>query len=458
MREPLQSRGAASGFRAGGIRRHAAVTLALACVLPLTGCPWGNRDHENMQALAKFDAPLAWTVNRTQLMHRLPTSSMESREAAPGNQFVVLDVSVRNRDAGPQVLAEGALIAMDESKLQTFDRPVTVLSDDDYLSLQVLAPSQQLRGKIAYEVPEHLPGVLYWSPGNGSKRILLNPVAPVASQRTFANADDADADLASTPAIDVARTAPQIASVGRAEAAIPRPSPTPADHAQAATKLPSPTTTHAVKAAIAVAPRESRRRTAPGPVRIASRDVASPALPPAARIVLPMTPATPATRPPPSDVDAEQSRRLACEGLVARNDPAEKERSLGFFAESCRDYALPPHWQPRTAHRSLIDRASALLARVVVAPRAVRISDCSSAPASQADRLVCGDPRLSAMDHRLAQSVARASEQVDDPAALRREQDEWRGRVRNACNTAGCLEQVYGRRIAQLEAIAPMRP
>ena len=453
MRDPLQTPGAASGIRAGGIRRHAIATLALACVLPLSGCPWGNRDREEMQALAKIDAPLAWTVNRAQLTHRLPTSSMESRDAAPGNQFVVLDVSVRNRDAGPQVLAEGALIAMDETKLQTFDRPVTVLSDDDYLSLQVLAPSQQLRGKIAYEVPEHLPGVLYWSPGNGSKRILLNPVAPAASQRTFANADDADADLPSTPAIEVAAAAPRMASVGPAATAPSGPAPVPIGHAPAATKASVPSTAQAVKAGRVVASREAPRRAASGQAPLASPTVAIPA-PPPTRIVLP---ATPATSPAPPRVDAEQSRRLACEGLVARDDPAEKERSLGFFAESCRDYALPPHWQPRIAHRSLIDRASALLARVVVAPRAVRISDCSSAASSQADMLVCRDPRLSAMDHRLAQSVARASEHVDDPAALRREQDEWRGRVRNACDTTGCLEQVYGRRIAQLDAIAPMR-
>ena len=446
MRDPLQTRDAASGFCTGGASRRALATLVLACALPLGGCPWESPHREEQQSLAKIDAPLAWTVNRAQLTHRLPTSSMERREAAPGNQFVVLDVSVRNRDAGPQVLAEGALIAMDESKLQTFDRPVTVLSDDDYLSLQVLAPSQQLRGKIAYEVPEHLPGVLYWSPGNGSRRILLNPVAPVASQRTFANVDDAAVDSAAAPGIDVTRAAPRLASAGGAEAVLLRPSPAPADRALAAEKTPSPSTARAKPETIASS-RESARRATPRQSQVAQREVATTTLQPAPT-------APPAT---PRD-DPEQSRRLACEGLVARDDPTEKERSLGFFAESCRDYALPPHWQPRTAHRSLIDRASALLARVVVAPRAVRISDCSSAPSSQADRLVCGDPRLSAMDHRLAQSVARASEQVDDPAALRREQDEWRGQVRNACDTAGCLEQVYGRRIAQLEAIAPMRP
>ncbi|MFL6591996.1 MAG: DUF4352 domain-containing protein [Luteimonas sp.] len=398
---------------------------------------------------------MAWTVNRAQLTHRLPTSSMESRDAAPGNQFVVLDVSVRNRDAGQQVLAEGALIAMDESKLQTFDRPVTVLSDDDYLSLQVLAPSQQLRGKIAYEVPEHLPGVLYWSPGNGSRRILLNPVAPAVSQRTLANVEDAGADSAATPAIAVARAAPRDAGVAQAAEPLP-PSAAQSDHALA-TRPRSPSTVRVAARQIATTSPQPSPRSAAPPLRVAPVEVAATMRPPPIGAVPSASSAATATPPAPR-VDTEQARHLACQGLVTRDDPAEKERSLGFFAESCRDYALPPHWQPRTAHRSLVDRASAMLGRLVVAPRAVRISDCSNASASQADRLVCGDPRLSAMDHRLAQSVARASEQVDNPAALQREQDEWRGRVRNACDTTGCLEQVYGRRIAQLDAITPMRP
>jgi len=446
MREPLQSRGAASGFRAGGIRRHATVTLALACVLPLTGCPWGNRDHENMQALAKFDAPLAWTVNRTQLMHRLPTSSMESREAAPGNQFVVLDVSVRNRDAGPQVLAEGALIAMDESKLQTFDRPVTVLSDDDYLSLQVLAPNQSLRGKIAYEVPEHLPGVLYWSPGNGSERILLNVLPASMPQRTLASVDTIDAAPASNAVPVASADVPHANAVELPTGNVPR------EPASASNRI--------VVASAPPAPAHARATTATASSgKPPTRHVATIAVPgPSQTVILPAAETSSGPSPgAPPQVDPEQTRRLACEGLVSRDDPAEKAHSLEFFAQACRDYPLPAHWRPPVARTSLLERASALLARVVVKPKAVRISDCGTST-SRADTLVCGDPDLSAMDHQLAQSVARASNHVDDPVALQRDQDDWRGRVRNACDTTDCLEHVYGQRIAQVDALVPVRP
>jgi len=377
---------------------------------------------------------------------------MQGRDAAPGYQFVVLDVSVHNRDAGPQVLAEGTLVAMDESRLQTFDRPVTVLSDD-YLSLQVLAPNQNLRGKIAYEVPEHLPGVLYWSPGNGSERILLNVVSAPAPERTLANVDAIDAAPASNAA-----------PVASAEVPHAKPIELPTRNVR---REPAPVSNRIVVASTPSAPSapaHARATTATvSSEKPPARHVASIAVPrqttlrQTQTVILPAaeTPLEPSPAGPP--LDPEQSRRVACEGLVSRNDPAEKAHSLEFFAQACRDYPLPTRWRPPVARPSLLERASALLARVVVKPKAVRISDCS-ASTSRADTLVCGDPDLSAMDHQLAQSVARASDHVDDPVALQRDQDDWRGRVRNACVTADCLEHVYGQRIAQLDALVPTRP
>jgi hypothetical protein len=400
-----------------------------------------------MPALAQADSPLAWTVNRAQATDHLATSSSESRDAAPGYQYVVLDVSVRNPDTQPQVLSEGALIAMDESKVQTFDRPETLLSDD-YLSLQVLAPSEQVHGKIAFEVPQSLAGVLFWSPGNGGKRILLTLTSPTLPPRTLANAN-ADGDARTpTHGIEPARfEAPRIGP-RRVE---------PASTAPAVAKQDTPPARPVSKAA----PKAGlpSRRFSPASLRthVPTRELATIVLPTSRRDRKPVLPTTSGTTTAPA-ADPEQSRKLACAGLVSRDDPAEKEGSLGFFAESCREYALPAHWSPQPAPRkSLRERASALLARMVVAPRVVRISDCSASN-SRADLLVCGDPELSTMDHTLSQAVARASDQVDDPAALQRDQALWRGRVRDACATTDCLAQAYGRRIGQLDALASMRP
>jgi hypothetical protein len=446
--------------------------FALACLL-LVGCPARNHAPADAAALARPQAPLDWHVDHARVTHRLVSASQESRDAMPGHQFVVLDVSVRNRDVQPQVLSEGKLIALDETQLQTFDQPETMLSDD-YLSLQVLAPQEGLHGKIAYEVPEPLSGVLYWSPGNGSERILLNPVAAPAS--TLADAGDVDtgnvdagaatgdgaADARIKPVDDTHDDARRIASAKPARVldGARKPVPEPARRVAAAQQAPSPAiavdtpddTVDAPPVADAVPVLPPTRVPVPAPQ--AARIALSPPTGMAAAV---------STRPdvatPPNDT-RELARRQACESLVARDDPADKAGKLDFFATSCRDYALPVHWRPQPARRSLLararERATSLLARVLVAPRVERISACD-ANASHADRLVCADPDLSAMEHRLAQSFARASDHVD-PVALQNEQERWRGRVRDACGTTRCLQQAYGRRIAQLDALAPMRP
>ena len=437
--------------------------LALGCVLPLAGCPSRSHAPADAAALARTQSPLAWRVNHARVTHHLATASLESRDAMPGHQFVVLDVSVRNRDVQPQVLSEGKLIALDEAKLQTFDQPETLLSDE-YLSLQVLAPAQAMHGKIAYEVPDPLAGVLYWSPGNGSERILLNPLAMPATTSALADADDDDdgdtaADARIEPADDATVATAVATKASVAKAALPPQPPAPAT-TKSAPKKPTSVVARqratAPSATIAdVAPDEDAALV-PTPVA-APQQVAMIAAPPPAAIPGPVS-LRPVVSTTPSPDEREQARRTACADLVARDDPADKARSLGFFAQSCRDFTLPAHWRPQPApRRSLFARASALLSRIVVAPHVVRLSDCSTS-ASHADSLVCADPQLSAMDQQLAQSVARARDQVDDPVALQREQEQWRGRVRNACDTARCLQQAYGSRIAQLDALAPMRP
>ena len=445
--------------------------IACACAMSLAGCPSRSHAPVDAAALARTQPPLEWRVNHARVAHHLATSSLESRDAMPGHQFVVLDVSVRNRDAQPQVLSEGKLIALDEATLQTFDQPETLLSDD-YLSLQVLAPAQSLHGKIAYEVPEPLSGVLYWSPGNGSERILLNPIATPASQTTLADAGDedtgddtSDTRIAPGDAPLLAAADPHLPSRPQAASRVRAPTPAPPSKpARSEATQPRPDSPQVVIDAPVETPVAAPTDRAPA---LALARVSEPS---AQLATIPVSPPAPGIRPPstrplvaaPSPDKRELARQQACADLVARNDPADKADNLDFFAASCREYTLPSRWSPQVAPgRSLIarvaSRASALLARVLVAPRVERISDCSSASTSRADSLVCADPKLSAMDHRLAQSVARASDQVDDPEALQREQARWRGRVRNACNTAQCLQQAYGQRIAQLDALVPMR-
>ena len=117
---------------------------------------------------------------------RLATSTLERKQATPGNRFVVLDVTARNTDRQPQVFSEGKLVNVSESRERTFATPVSMLAGE-YLTLQVLKPSSSVHGKIAYEVPEDLPGVLYWVPGNGDQRILLHVAAATPAVTTSAH-------------------------------------------------------------------------------------------------------------------------------------------------------------------------------------------------------------------------------------------------------------------------------
>jgi uncharacterized protein DUF4352 len=362
--------------------------LVSAIALTLAACP--SRNHDPMagaSALATPAAPLAWTVHQVMATHHLATSSLESKEAAPGNQFVVLDVSVRNRDADAQVLSEGKLIAMDESQLQTFDTPVSLLSDD-YLGLQVLSPAQSMRGKIAYEVPEHLSGVLYWSPGNGSKRILLHVATPLVPQRTLASADaDPDADAAADASVKV-DTPPtkSIASIARIAKPVPKPvaadrhehrvepvaPSTDLDRVFATVPSPAAPATVATATVHAKLPDPPPQSVAPSlSSQAPAGEVAVIELPASRRNELPLK-SEAHVAGGGAKRDGEQRRKLACQGLVSRNDPAEKPRSLGFFSDSCRDYALPSAWRPEQpdARRSLIRRVSSAIRRVVRSARA----------------------------------------------------------------------------------------
>jgi uncharacterized protein len=78
--------------------------------------------------------------------------------------------------------------------------------------------------------------------------------------------------------------------------------------------------------------------------------------------------------------------------------------------------------------------------------------DCARA-AGRAEQLVCADALLSLLDRELAEAVSTAERKVADPTALLRDQDDWRARVRDACQTLSCLERVYTQRTAGLRAV-----
>ncbi len=74
--------------------------------------------------------------------------------------------------------------------------------------------------------------------------------------------------------------------------------------------------------------------------------------------------------------------------------------------------------------------------------------DCSKAR-SKSERLVCGDPRLSALDERLAALAAAGKKRAVSPRAYQRALDAaWE--VRQKCDDIACVESWYAQRIAAL--------
>jgi uncharacterized protein len=75
-----------------------------------------------------------------------------------------------------------------------------------------------------------------------------------------------------------------------------------------------------------------------------------------------------------------------------------------------------------------------------------------SAKASASERIVCGDPVLSAQDDRLDAAYRQAADATADRRALDADRvHQWQWRQRN-CTDRACVTSWYERRIAELEA------
>ena len=371
----------------------------------------GNSQETHAAAIKPLDTRLV-SAHATD---RINLPGFDDKQPAKGNHFVVLDVAVRNTDTQPRVFSEGQIIASDASRERSFTTPVNIFADG-YLQLQVLPPSTAARGKIVYEVPDDARGVLYWVPGGDTQRILLHP---------------------------------DVMAVADAPSKLSHPS-LPGE-----LKPSSPPTQAAVV----------QQADAPDTARPASRTVAT-AAPPAATSAVPRAkPASGDTAPQGGQgslttplttqttrevsIGSAQARELACSALVSRNDPAEKKRYLAFFKSECGAYALPSAWSS-PAH---VAKAAPAPDPNRWPPRPGPAFDCEQA-FSPAEQLICQDSVLSLMDWEMTRAYASAQRSVDDPAALQREQDDWRWHVRNACRTVSCVEAVYTERTADLAALA----
>ncbi|MFZ5776173.1 MAG: lysozyme inhibitor LprI family protein [Thermodesulfobacteriota bacterium] len=76
--------------------------------------------------------------------------------------------------------------------------------------------------------------------------------------------------------------------------------------------------------------------------------------------------------------------------------------------------------------------------------------DCAKA-ATQQEKLICGDPRLSEADEALAKAYRAALLGAVDKDGFKRRQQEWIRQTRNGCQDAPCLRNAYAARLVALE-------
>lgn len=96
---------------------------------------------------------------------------------------------------------------------------------------------------------------------------------------------------------------------------------------------------------------------------------------------------------------------------------------------------------------------SALLLGGAAAPAQAASFDCAVAR-SNAEKLICGDPALSALDDALAKAFADAVAVVQHPVALREDEREWIVQERDSAPDAQAMRTAYQNRIDALKGMA----
>jgi uncharacterized protein len=83
-------------------------------------------------------------------------------------------------------------------------------------------------------------------------------------------------------------------------------------------------------------------------------------------------------------------------------------------------------------------------------PGTIRTSFNCRTPKNSAERIVCSDRQLAALDVEAADLYQLGLRSVTDPNAFRGEQQAWLAQ-RDECNNKACLVESYGERIRELE-------
>jgi uncharacterized protein YecT (DUF1311 family) len=132
-------------------------------------------------------------------------------------------------------------------------------------------------------------------------------------------------------------------------------------------------------------------------------------------------------------------------------DSAKAEADLWDMVKASNNAAVVQSYLAKYPTGTFAATAKARLAELNNPARTIRVQPSFSCAATinQAERVICADPGLSAMDAQTALLYRRARENAADTTALADEQSAWLYR-RNRCADAGCIRESYAERRTEI--------
>ena len=288
----------------------------------------------------------------------------------------------------------------------TMPVPSAVAADDATRVLSAEPATQVVR-----------PSANSYAPASGNAGPKTGP-APVSVLASQAPADPVQRQKSSNTPIYLGIAAVLLLAVGGAwyvqNASAPAPQVATTEPAS-----PSPTATPAPQAPAPAAPPDAVASLAPAPPPPVMTGPPVPAEPEPAPAPPPQAsaPPPPAPAPPPA-----ATAKAPPPAATAKAPPAATAKAPPQVASLP---APPP-------------------------PPAIRASfDCTT-PGNTAERIVCSDSQLAALDVRMAQMYQTGLRMVTDPNAFRGEQQVWLSQ-RDVCTDKPCLAESYDERIRELQ-------
>lgn len=154
----------------------------------------------------------------------------------------------------------------------------------------------------------------------------------------------------------------------------------------------------------------------------------------------------PAASPPLPRIEQQQAAPPS-----APLDSAKLEADLWDSVKASNNAAVVQSYLAKYPTGTFAAAAKARLAELNNSVRTVRVQPSFSCAATinQAERVICADPGLSALDAQTASLYRRARANAADTATLADEQTAWLYR-RNRCADAGCIRESYAERRAEI--------